>query len=225
MKEQIMRDLQAGFVYYPSSGTDFELMKVILQRFDNRIQTFVYCDAGRPILESLKPFYDINKLDFIENKLGLNGFEVKNTLTLSSFSKNFDLEPICSWLIKRHGPNYESYISGIVDQHTTRYELLFEEKKVVLYFIKFEAVAVLKWLLEIGNLTRNTQSGFVLCQPGFGWTECKYEESLVNTYAMANYFPEFILTESHWWTDRFPIGENLKCGNNRILNLRLAQNN
>jgi len=218
MENLILSDLQKGFVYYPSSGTDFGVMKSITNYYNGDYPTFIYCDAGRPITEVLRFYYHTSPLNFMDNKLGLNGFEILSSIEWSSFKDVAKMNDIQTWLIKRYGPNYNDYISTIFDQRVVRYELRYKDQIIVLYFIRYEAVAVLNWLL---NLIKDTtiKSGFVLSQPGYGWTESKYEEALINTYQKANLLPNFLLTDAYWWTDSFEWKTELRT-ENKMLTLK-----
>ncbi len=223
LNTQIIRDLNNGFVYYPSSGTDFGVMKAIVNYYDGSYPTFIYCDSGRPITEVLRFYYNTAPLNFIDNKLGLAGFEIVSTMEYSCFSDFVNIKSDLERLVKLFGPYYNDYISTLFDQRVVRYELRLNKTTVVLYFIRYEAVAVLNWLLGLIK-DKNIHSGFVLSQPGYGWTESKYEDALIKIYENANILPDFLLTEGYWWAASYQWKAELKT-ESKILTLKVPFNN
>jgi hypothetical protein len=223
MEHLILKDLEKGFVYYPSCGTDFHAMCTVLNEFGMKYNTFIYCDAGRPILETLKQYHNALPLSHIENKLGLAGFEILSVTEYSSFSKTVDITSIITNLISRYGEHYHDYVNTIFDQRVCRYELTSNGHNLVLYFFRFEALAILKWLLQIVR-NQNIESGFILHRPGFGWTDSKFENALISAYEEAQYTPQFMITDGYKWNNKYPHWKYVDLGQNRQPFLRTLNN-
>lgn len=223
MEHLILKDLEKGFVFYPGCGTNFDSITAVINRFSNKYGTFVLCDAGRPMLETVNRYHNVMPIDQFENRIGLAGLKTINTIEWSSFTDFINLEEIIDKLIKQYGKLYMEYVSTIFDKSFKRYTLKHGNHEFVLYFIKFEALAILNWLLTITS-EKKIDSGVILYQSGLGWTDSDYTETLIKAYETNGYLPKFLVNDGYWWLTRFHEWEDINLGENRTAFLRHLNN-
>lgn len=219
MEHLILEDLEKGYVFYPGCGTNFDSITAVINRFGNKYSTFVLCDAGRPMMETFNCYHNVMPINQIENRIGLAGLKIVNTIEWSALTDFINLDDIVNKLMRRFGRLYMEYVNTIFYKSFKRYTLKYSDQVIVLYFIKFEALAILDWLITITS-DKGIDSGVILYQSDFGWIDSNYIETLIKTYETNGYYPKFLVNDGYWWVTKFHEWEHISLGENRAAYLR-----
>jgi hypothetical protein len=180
-------------IFYPFSGADFSIIKHIHQSIPSEklnIKNFIFCDGclnEDPVLGN----YD-DRLAFLENQLGFQGFEI---IEKSNFSLNQqDFITIKNDVLNSSKDNedYTKYLSSINNEGITYYKLRsFEKDNINLFFIKSDAVSAFKFLLK-NHEENQSHFGLIIKYPGNQFHE--FKKSIV----FKDYNPSFIILQNYY---------------------------